>query len=107
MLDLFPSTNVFRCFQVKSARKNGKPLKQAPLHVRQQTIAPIDGRPQRLMSWQRRPLSVREQVKAVLQTIGNLRSAQRAHACGRQLNGQRNAFHPPTDSRHGRSDCAR
>jgi hypothetical protein len=91
-LDPLPDTNVFRCLQITAARKNRNPLKQALFRISQLRIAPVDGRPQRLVARQRRALSVREQLETILQTLGNLRSAQRAQARGRQLNGQRNAL---------------
>jgi len=44
------ATNVFRCFQIKTAEKAGEPAKQDPFGRSKQIIAPIHGSAERLMA---------------------------------------------------------
>ena len=63
----------------------------------EQVVAPVDQRAQRLLSRQARPGAAREELEAVVQTLGDRFDRQRAHASGGELQRERNAVEAPAD----------
>src|SRR5438046_10634441 len=84
-------------FKIKTARKYTQTPEERALFLRQQVVAPINRRPQCLMS----PVAAGQKSKAVRQPVVNFGRHQRfCPRCG-EFDGQRNAFQSSANAR----DC--
>ena len=59
--------------QRPATAEDRQPAEQPALRLRQQVVAPVDRRPQRLLAGQGRAAAAGQQTKAVVQPLGDLR----------------------------------
>src|ERR1051325_7938622 len=90
-LPLAISTDFLRRLQRPASGKDGESLEQGFLAVFQQIVTPVDERPQRLLSWQRRAAASGEESEAILQATLQLLDGQRAYPRRRQFDRQGDA----------------
>ena len=94
-------------FERPSAGERREPPQQPALGVREQVVAPVEGRFQRRC----RPIGVRsrprEQSKAIVEPGVDLLDRQDLQPRRRQLDRQRDAVEPPADLGHGAGVVAR
>jgi hypothetical protein len=88
--------------QREAADEYGKVAQQATFRFRQQLIAPVKCRPQRLLARQRGSAADRQQLEAVIQTAEHSLHPQRRGACRGELDGQRYAIEPTNDGSNRR-----
>ena len=72
---------------------------QTLLALRQELIAPVQRRTQRLMPGQCGTSSSRQQIETIVETGGDVMNAQRGRTRRRKLNGEWYSVETPTDCR--------
>ncbi|HLW12350.1 MAG TPA: hypothetical protein VKU81_06600 [Casimicrobiaceae bacterium] len=98
-IEIIAGGDRFRGFECKVARKNRKPPEQHALWLRQQLVAPVDQRAQRLLPRERCAVAARQQPETVIQAGGNGLDSDRAHASSGEFDRQRNAIQSVADLR--------
>jgi len=89
-----------RRLEKEPARKDADPLEELLLLGLQELVAPVHGGPERLLPLERRGASGGEKAEPVLETSQDLGHGQDLHACGGQLDRERDAVQAPADLRH-------
>ena len=92
-----PPATPRRRLERPAAGEDREPRRQALLGVRQQVVAPVERRPQRLLARQRAARAAGQQAEALVQPGANASHGESAHARRGQLERQRDAVEPPAD----------
>jgi hypothetical protein len=87
--------------QGAAAAEHREPAQQHALRRREQRVAPVERRAQRLLVRQRGLVAFGEEPHAVVQPRGDVVDRERAHARGGELDRERDALEPPADLAYG------
>ena len=79
-----------------------QPREQASLGIRQQLVAPVHRRAERLLARDRRARTTGQEPEAIIEPVEDLLRAQHAGARGRELDRERDAVEPVADRRDRR-----
>ena len=99
-LDPVTAADRFSRRQAPVAGEDAEPAEDRPLLLRQQLVAPVHQRTDRLVARQSRTGAAGQQAEPVTQPGGDLVGAKQPDARGRELNGQRQAIQPRADLGH-------
>ena len=89
-------THGFRGVERPAPRKDREPAQQRALVFRQQVVAPVDQRAQRLLARHRSAVSSCQKAETVRESRGDRLDGQGAHARGSEFERQRNSIQPLT-----------
>ena len=86
--------------EVEAPGEDGQAAKERPLVVREQLVAPLEGRLERLLARRRRAAARAQQPEAVVQPLCDRVRPQRAEAGRGELDREREAVEPVADANH-------
>ena len=96
-----PCTNSLSCIQAAISGEHGQPPEHGTLLIAEQTVAPVERGPQRLLARWRRPIATHQQPNAVIEPFQDLRQRECWHASGSQFERERQAFQARADPGNG------
>ena len=101
-IDVARRAHGFRRLEREAAREHRQMIEQPLLLVREQLVAPVDGRPKRLMSRQRRATPSDEKTKPVVESLREPLYRDGTEPSRRELQRERKTVEAAADVRDGR-----
>src|SRR5262249_25010331 len=95
--DVVACCNCAGRFQREASGKYGEPAQHCALRFRQQVVAPVERRAERLVAWQRRAAASRQEAKPVVEARSEALYDEDIDAAGREFDRKRNSIKPAAD----------